>query len=118
MSEEYKKGYREGWADGYQQAKKEFGWFTPTLPYQGDMMKCPVCGRSGVHASVCSHPQCPAKVTANYTTSLTGAAGSSIQSTLPLGANGPSESSIKPKEPSFNHQLDYSEYENNTYRRD
>ena len=64
MSEDYRKGYRDGFKDGYEQAKKEHVWLTPTMPYQGDTMKCPICGRIGVHASVCYHPQCPTKVTA------------------------------------------------------
>ena len=63
MSEDYKKGYRDGFKDGYEQAKKEHVWLTPTVPYQGDTMKCPVCGRIGVHASVCYLPQCPSRVT-------------------------------------------------------
>lgn len=63
MSEEYKSGYRDGFKDGYEQAKKEHVWLTPTIPYQNhDMMKCPVCGKQGVHASVCYHAACPTRI--------------------------------------------------------
>ena len=118
-NKDYKEGFKDGFKEGWEAAIKQTKRFDypvmPSVPTIESLMACPVCRRSGPRNEICSHPQCPTRVTA---VGAIGAAGSDTFNNYPLGANGPSESLIKPKEPSFNHQLDYSEYENNTYRRD
>ena len=103
MSEDYRKGYRDGFKDGYEQAKKEHIWLTPTMPYQGDSMKCPVCGRIGVHASVCYHPQCPSKVTATTGTTNVPIGGTVTSLGESIGATGATK-----------HQYDFDNYEMGT----
>jgi hypothetical protein len=90
MSEDVKEkldAYKQGYKDGYNDAVK-FYVTDPMKNIHPDHYVCPVCRISGVQLSVCYNPKCPTRVTG-----------------------------IKPNEPLLNHQLDYSEYQTNTYRR-
>ena len=93
MSKEYKEGFKDGFKEGWKAALKQSKIVDypvmPTVPpaqwptYALD--GCPICGKKGVHASVCYHPKCPTKVTA--TTGAIGAAGSATEF-YGAGANG------------------------------
>lgn len=68
MSEEYKRGYRDGFADGWDQAR----FITPTLaPTVQEHGTCKVCGMkfTGAIGYVCSNLRCPSMPVA---TSVTG----------------------------------------------
>ena len=60
----YKDGFKDGFAEGYKQAKADSD---PLGPYREALKdyqpqnwtSCPVCGRTGVNALVCTYPSCP-----------------------------------------------------------
>lgn len=90
MSDDYKSGFKDGFAAGLEEGKK-LGIKLPDYPnYLGSPGTCHVCGRlsQGVTGYVCSNANCPTRVTA-YTTGATGAIGSNRRPDYPIGANGP-----------------------------
>lgn len=71
-TDDYKRGYREGYKDGMEIARKLLDPFipvSPVLPNDGftqDMRGCNICGidfSKGVWGYVCNHPQCPSRIT-------------------------------------------------------
>ena len=100
MSEDYKNGFKDGFAAGLEEGKKlntpKIGW----PGYLGSPNCCSVCGKdfgNKVWGYVCSNANCPTRTIA-YTTNLTmtavtGAVGSMDTMNSSVGANGP-ESSI------------------------
>jgi hypothetical protein len=69
MSDEYKKGYREGFDDGFKSAERLLSRGVmpgPAQPFSGDYCGCQVCGMSwkdGPMGYVCSRSDCPTRVT-------------------------------------------------------
>lgn len=71
MSEDYKRGFRDGFDAGLEEGKKlsasKLDW--PKFPYYPDPQmnaRCHVCGMDfskGVWGYACPHPQCPSRVT-------------------------------------------------------
>ncbi len=64
MSEDYNRGFRDGFKAGLEEGKKLSLPRDPSYPtsYTG----CPVCLKDfskGVWGYVCSHPRCPSRVT-------------------------------------------------------
>jgi len=61
------KAYKEGFKDGYNEAVKFYitnqKINTRPVNYPIDYDGCPVCGRKGPDAMVCSHPRCPSRIT-------------------------------------------------------
>lgn len=94
MSEDYAKGFKEGFAAGLEEGKKLAPKQTRLDDYlfgQSDYLgmpnTCHVCGRmqDGVSGYVCFSPRCPGKVTCGTVR------GSDVSSyTTGTGANGPS----------------------------
>lgn len=76
MSKEYKEGFKDGFKEGWKAALKQSKIVDypvmPTVPpaqwptYALD--GCSICGRKGPHSVVCTHPQCPTRVTATGST--------------------------------------------------
>ena len=75
MSEDYKRGFKEGFDAGYKTAERQFREKNPQyapLPYvhpatNVNDLTCSVCGRYQgitVMGYVCPHPKCPTKATA------------------------------------------------------
>ena len=101
MSEEYARGFKDGFAAGLEEGKK----LTPVVSkdptrlddyvfgqpgYLGMPNTCHVCGRlqSGVEGYVCYSPRCPTKVTC--TSVVKGAVGSEVSQTYgAVGAKSP-----------------------------
>lgn len=80
MSEDYNKGFRDGFKAGLEEGKK---LSTPQIPYPSQpsypslYSGCPVCLKdfsSGAWGYVCSSPKCPSRVTCG--TAVRGAVGS------------------------------------------
>jgi len=68
------KAYKEGFKDGYNEAVK-FYITNPKLntrPQDNAWMACSVCGKSGLHFSVCHYPNCPSKISYGTITTTTG----------------------------------------------
>ena len=69
MFEEYKNGYRDGFKDGFEQGQKQNKnvldtYKLPTSPIPNTHnVGCYVCGRQGIDYYVCSHFNCPSRVT-------------------------------------------------------
>ena len=88
----YRDGFKDGFDEGYKRGRLDGDLLNPYKEvlknYQPHInVSCPVCGRTGISGVVCSVPNCP---TTAYSGPI-GAAGSSIRSTMPTGANGPVE---------------------------
>jgi hypothetical protein len=87
MSEDVKEkldAYKQGYKDGYNDAVK-FYVVDPIKNTHPDHYRCPICGISGVHSSVCYLPNCPSRA---YATGAIGAAGSSYFNKIPVSGNG------------------------------
>lgn len=74
MSDDYQKGFKDGFAVGLEEGKKlvpkptrldDYLFGQPG--YLGNPGTCQVCGRSGVAGYVCYDPKCPIKVTCGGT---------------------------------------------------
>lgn len=70
MNEDYKRGYREGFLDGYEASKKAPQYPIPTtplpeIPIPKSWAPCSVCGMNMVGPMLycCMNPSCPSKVT-------------------------------------------------------
>ena len=95
MSEDYIKGFKDGFAIGLEEGKRnqnlnQVPKYDPWVPKSPNIIGtpgCAVCGRydTGPMGYVCTHPSCPTRVTC-YTT---GAVGSMVTNYIPSGANGP-----------------------------
>lgn len=64
--DDYKRGYREGYQDGMDAARKELNPLlpvVPVLPHVNTVSKCKLCNivQSGAWGYVCYHPNCPTK---------------------------------------------------------
>lgn len=95
MSNDYAKGFKDGFAAGLEEGKKISSLKYPN--YLGSPGTCQVCGKywgNGVWGYVCSNQYCPSRAIA-YTTgaALTGAVGAvgsvSKAQSFSAGANGP-----------------------------
>lgn len=75
-NDDYKRGYREGFLDGFKAARDNDSLVSPTVPVQQitskpAMIKCPQCGRSFTDSMgrlipmsvVCGHLGCPQGIT-------------------------------------------------------
>jgi len=64
---DYRQGYKDGFADGYKKAKEDAGlpFYPPLIPSSPTptVAGCSVCKREGVWNIVCYHPQCPMRIT-------------------------------------------------------
>lgn len=85
MSEDYAKGFKDGFAAGLEEGKKLAPRDTVFQPgYLGMPNTCSVCGRdggnNGVWGYVCSHPKCPTNATC-------GAVGSSYDISKPMSGD-------------------------------
>ena len=94
MSNDYAKGFKDGFAAGLEEGKK-LSSPKPSWPmYLGSPNTCQVCGKyfgNNDWGYVCSHTNCPTRAVA-YSTGATGAVGSSVTPSYPTGANGPAGS--------------------------
>ena len=79
----YKEGFKDGFEEGYRRGREDGNLLNPYIPKDNNWTGCPVCGRTGITGVVCNFYGCPTRAT------TIGAAGSSTQSTMPTGANGP-----------------------------
>lgn len=92
MSEDYAKGFKDGFAAGLEEGKKLNSLKYPN--YLGSPGTCHVCGKywgNGVWGYVCSNQYCPSRAVA-YTAggAVTGAVGTMGQvQSYSAGANGP-----------------------------
>jgi hypothetical protein len=92
MSNDYAKGFKDGFAAGLEEGKK-LAPVVPSYPsFLGSPGYCQVCGKNwgngGVWGYVCNNQYCPSRAVA-YSTGATGAVGSSVTTSYPPGANGP-----------------------------
>jgi hypothetical protein len=78
MSDDYKKGYADGFRDGHKAGRDYVESQPPGIwrnnPPGSPAYGCPVCGLSskdGVMGYVCYHPQCPTRVTCGPNVSRT-----------------------------------------------
>ena len=68
-SDDYERGYRQGFKDGMEFSRNNNNIPILTLPNDGftqDLTGCNVCGikfGTGAWGYVCHHPKCPTKVT-------------------------------------------------------
>ncbi len=92
MSNDYTKGFKDGFAAGLEEGKKLSTKTTRLDDYVfGNNYGCPKCGKVFMTAQVCYSSGCPYVATA-YSTGATGAVGSSVTPSYPTGANGPAGS--------------------------
>lgn len=71
MSEDYKKGYRDGFLDGFKAAKDNPYMTQPAVPETPMPKSCTECGKSFVDSMgrfvmmgyVCPNTKCPTKIT-------------------------------------------------------
>jgi hypothetical protein len=90
MSDDYAKGFKDGFAAGLEEGKK-LATSKPSLNdfVFGSSTACKVCGKDWGHGGawgyVCMNANCPTRAIA-YST---GAVGSSVTTSYPPGANGP-----------------------------
>lgn len=61
-NDDYKRGYREGFLDGFHAARDNDSLMSPNIPIP---MQCGICGMrtDAPMGLVCFHPNCPTKVT-------------------------------------------------------
>lgn len=97
MSEDYSKGFKDGFAAGLEEGKK----LAPVISspgYLGSAGSCHVCGKNfgnGVWGYVCSNQYCPTRTVAYNGGAVSGAVGSmSSYDNMSVGANGPAESTL------------------------
>ena len=64
MSEDYRNGFKDGFAAGLEEGKRTQSQPYPAYPTQ-HVGFCPVCFKKldGAWGYVCSHPKCPSSVT-------------------------------------------------------
>lgn len=96
--ETYTKGFRDGFDVGYDMALERMSKLASdrvppdvnqynlkqSLDYH---YQCQVCGASGISFQVCTHPNCPTRITCGDTTGAIGAGGAVRN--LGVGVNGP-----------------------------
>ncbi len=91
MSNDYAKGFKEGFAAGLEEGKK---LSAPKITSIGSLSACGVCGKyfgNNAWGYVCNHTNCPTRAVA-YSTGATGAIGSTYKPEYPIGAVGPAGS--------------------------
>jgi hypothetical protein len=91
MSNDYAKGFKEGFAAGLEEGKK---LSAPKITSIGSVSACGVCGKyfgNNAWGYVCNHTNCPTRAVA-YSTGATGAIGSTYKPEYPMGAVGPAGS--------------------------
>lgn len=91
MSNDYAKGFKEGFAAGLEEGKK---LSSPKITSIGSLSACGVCGKyfgNNAWGYVCNHTNCPTRAVA-YSTGATGAIGSTYKPEYPMGAVGPTGS--------------------------
>lgn len=92
MSNDYAKGFKEGFAAGLEEGKKLNPPKIEWPGYLGSAGYCSVCGKdfgNKIWGYVCSNANCPTRVTAYSGGAVTGAVGSEVGYTYAAGANGP-----------------------------
>jgi hypothetical protein len=96
MSNDYAKGFKDGFAAGLEEGKK-LATPKPNLNdfVFGSSTACKVCGKDwgqgGAWGYVCYNTNCPTRAVA-YSTGATGAIGSTYKPEYPTGAVGPAGS--------------------------
>lgn len=103
MNEDYRQGFKDGFAAGLEEGKKQqkisidlekYIQKPLTFPQYDQRETCPKCGIkiSGVMGYVCNSINCPAFYTATSSVGkpMTGAIGSEVSQTYAARANGPS----------------------------
>lgn len=94
MSNDYAKGFKEGFAAGLEEGKK---LSSPKITSIGSLSACGVCGRyfgDNAWGYVCNNANCPTRAVAYSTgaTGATGAIGSTYKPEYSMGAVGPAGS--------------------------
>jgi hypothetical protein len=88
MSNDYAKGFKEGFAAGLEEGKK---LSSPKITSIGSLSACGVCGKyfgNNAWGYVCNNANCPTRAVAHST----GAIGSTYKPEYPTGAVGPAGS--------------------------
>lgn len=94
MSNDYAKGFKDGFAAGLEEGKK----LAPVISKNptrlddyvfGNNYGCPKCGKVFMTTQVCYSPGCPYIATAYSGGAVTGAVGATGSMSYPTGANGP-----------------------------
>jgi hypothetical protein len=91
MSNDYAKGFKEGFAAGLEEGKKLSAQKIASI---GSLSACGLCGKyfgNNAWGYVCNHTNCPTRAIA-HSTGATGAIGSTYKPEYPTGAVGPAGS--------------------------
>lgn len=98
MSEDYAKGFKEGFAAGLEEGKKLAPVKSNFPGYLGSATACSVCGKdfgNKIWGYVCSNVNCPTRAVAYSGGAVTGAVGSVTTGQIQaVGANGPAGSTM------------------------